>query len=236
MSLLSIVQDACRQLSLPVLASVVGNTTDSTAQLFLRLADEEVRSLANRHNWQAITKENTFTTTAQAVQVTASAIPTDFDRMVNESIFNRTTRERVWGPLSNEEWQYTQANLITLVDPSYRIRGNTILITPTPATGQTIAYEYISKNVLRDNTGAEVVGGYAADTNTSALDERLHSLGLVWRYRQAKGFVFDADQLEYERRVVDAIMRDGTRPRLSGDPISRQRVPRAPQTPDTLVF
>jgi hypothetical protein len=236
MSLLSIVQDACRQLSLPVLASVVGNTTDSTAQLFLRLADEEVRSMASRHNWQAITKENTFTTTATTVQVTASAIPTDFDRMVNESIFNRTSRERVWGPLSNEEWQYTQANLVTLVDPSYRIRGNTILITPTPATGETIAYEYISKNVVRDDTGAEVSGGFAADTNTSALDERIHSIGLVWRYRQAKGFAFDADQLEYERRVVEAIMRDGTRPRLSADPVSRVRVPRAPQTPDTLVF
>jgi hypothetical protein len=235
MSLLTIVQAACQQLSLPVLTSVVGNS-DNSAVLFLRLADAEVLSLAARHNWQAITKEQTFTTTASSVQVTASAIPTDFDHMVNETIFNRTSKERVWGPISNEEWQYTQANLVTLVDPSYRIRGGTILITPTPSSGDTIAYEYISKNILRTAAGVEITGGWAADTNTSALDERIHTLGLIWRYRQAKGYLYDEDQLEYERRVTEAIMRDGSRPRLSSDPVQRVRVPRAPQTPDTLVF
>lgn len=236
MSLLTMVQAACRELSVPVLSAVVSNTDSETAQLFLRLADQETQDLASRHAWQAIVKENTFTTTATTVQVTASAVPSDFDRMVNETFFNRTLRKRIWGPLDNEEWQYAVAHSVTLVDPSYRIRGNTIHITPAPATGQTAAYEYVSKNILRTSAGAEVTGGFAADDNTSALDERVHILGIVWRYKQARGFPHDADQLKYERRVMDAIMRDGSKPRLSCAPVSRVRVPRAPQTPDTLEF
>src|ERR1051326_6742553 len=118
MSLITIIQDACADLSLPQPTSVVGNSTGH-APLLLRLAKEELNSLATRYEWQALRAENTFSATATAVQVTASAIPVDFDRMVNESFFNRTSKRRVYGPLAAEDWQNIQAHTIVLVDPSY---------------------------------------------------------------------------------------------------------------------
>lgn len=233
MSLLTIVQDACRDLSLPVLTSVVGNSTGH-APLMLRVAKEELNSLATRHSWQRLIKENTFSATATSAQVTASAIPSDFDRMVNESMFNRTTRRHVWGPLDSVQWQYVQASLVTLVDPSFRIRGGTIHITPTPTSGNTIAYEYISLNKARTSASAEQEN-WAADADTSVFKEEIVTLGVVWRYRRAKGFAFNADQEEYERRVAEAIMRDGTRSRITTDPAIRFRSPAAPQMPETLT-
>ncbi len=235
MSLISIVQDACRHpsLGLPLLTTVIGNTT-SHAPLMLVAAKEELDSLATRANWQALTKEHTFTTTASAVQLTASAIPTDFDRMIHESIYNRTTRRQVYGPLSPEDWQNIQASLVTMVDPAYRIRGGTILMSPTPASGDTIAYEYISKYKVLSAVSAEQVT-WAADTDTTRFDEPIVTLGVVWRYRRGRGYPYSNELEEYERRVVDRIMRDGTRPRLFTDPPIRVRSPRAPQTPETLT-
>lgn len=234
MSLLTICQDACSDLSLPAVTSVVGNAV-SHAPLLLRIAKEELNSLATRHNWQRLTKEHTFAATASTVQVTASAIPSDFDRMVNESIFNRTDKERIWGPLSPEEWQNIQANSITMVDPSYRIRQNTILITPAPTAADTIAYEYISLNKARSSGGTEQAN-WEADSDTTVFREDIVTLGVVWRYRKSKGYAHSSDLEEYERRVVEAIMRDGTRSRLSCDPPNMLRQPSPPVTPDTLVF
>jgi hypothetical protein len=234
MSLLTILQDACRDLSLPVLTSVVGNT-ESHAPLMLRNAKEELNSLATRFTWQVLTKENTFTTIAAAAQTTASAIPTDFDRMVNESIFNRTQTEPVWGPITPDQWQNIQSSLVTLVDSVYRLRGGTILISPTPSAGQTIAYEYISTSKARSSGGTEQTN-WQADADTTVFREDIVTLGVVWRYRKSKGYDFTSDLEEYERRVSEAIMRDGSKPRLYSNAPTRVRHPYPPRTPDTLVF
>lgn len=236
MSLLSIVADACRHssLGLPVLVSVIGNAT-SHAPLMLQAAKEELDSLATRHNWQILTKENTFTTIAAAAQTTASALPTDFDRMVsNESIFNRTLRRPIYGPLSPEEWQDIQSSLVTMVNPAYRIRGGTILLSPTPSAGDTVAYEYISKYKARSSVAAEQEN-WQADTDTCVFPEPVVTLGVVWRYRRGRGYPYSNELEEYERRVAELILRDGTKPRLYTDPPVRIRRPRAPQIPDTLT-
>ena len=74
------------------------------------------------------------------------------------------------------------------------------------------------------------------DADTGRLDEYIMTLGLVWRFRKAKKLDFADELAVYEREVADAIMRDGSRPRLSMNMVSGERVPRPPTTPDTLVF
>jgi len=187
MSLITIVQDACAELSLPSLTSVVGNSIGN-APIMLRIAKEELNSLATRYEWQALRAENTFSATATAVQVTASAIPTNFDRMVNESFFNRTTKRRVWGPLSSDEWQNVQAHSVLLVDPSYYIRGGTILLTPAPTAGDTFAYEYIS-NLCVYSMGTATTPDqtyFQNDADTSIFDELMVARGVRWRFLSQK--------------------------------------------------
>lgn len=235
MSLLTIVQDALKHssLALPSVNTVVGNTT-SHAPGMLQAAKEELDSLATRANWQKLTREHTFTTIAAAVQTTASAFPTDFDRFVNESIWNRDT-DRELTAIDAMEWQRIQATVSVLVDPHYRVRGGTILITPTPTAGHTIAYEYISTYKVRSNAGADQVT-WAADSDTTVFPEPIVTLGVVWRYRRGRGYPYSAEAEEYERRVAEAILRDGVKPRLYTDAPSRLRRPFPPQMPETLVF
>lgn len=234
MSLLQMLKDASDELTLPR-PSIVVASTDSQVRQLLRIAQVEGRSLAKRHTWQVLTSEHTFTTTATAVQVTASAIPSDFGWAIPETMWNRTLKRRVYGPIDNQEWQETQGTSITQVNPAFRIRNNTILITPTPTTGQSIYYEYVSTKWCQSSGGA-AQAAWAADADTGRLDEYIMTLGIIWRFRAAKGLDFATGLAAYEREVADAIIRDGSRPRLRMDSATGIRAPRAPMTPDTLVF
>jgi hypothetical protein len=50
---------------------------------------------------------------------------------------------------------------------------------------------------------------WAADTDTSILDEDLIELGVIWRVLRRLGMAYDEEKEEYERRLDLAIARDG---------------------------
>lgn len=235
MSLLSLCQSAATQLSLPVPSAVVASTED-TDMIMLRLAQEEGIALMRRYAWQALTAEVTFTTIAAETQT--GVIPTDFDRIIPDTIWNRSTRRRVIGPLSADEWSESKAKQVTYVNPTFRIRGDAWLMTPTPPAGETIAFEYVSKHFCQSAGPTPTrQAAWAADTDTGRLDEGLMALGLVWRFRAAKGLPYGEDLALYEKRVMEAVMRDGGgKMRISADMTTVDRVPTRLQMPETLVF
>ena len=231
MSLLTIIQRACDRLTIPRPTAVVASTDQATLNL-LGLAQEEGKELSARAAWQAITTEKTFTTVAAALQT--SAVPADFDWYIPETMFNRTSRRQVYGPLSQHEWQQIQASLTTLVNPAFRFRGNNILISPTPTAGQTVAYEYVSKNWCESSGGTDQPS-WAADTDVGLLDEELMVLGVIWRFRKSKGLDYAEEFRTYENRVNLAMTRDGAKPRIDTTAVTYDRVTHSPQVPDTLV-
>lgn len=231
MSLLSIVQDAARRLGLTPPSSVI-NSPDENAKILLGMAQEEGKSLYDRHTWQAIQTEYTFPT---ADTVASYTLPGDFDALIKDTVFNRTRRRRMVGDLSPSQWQETQASLVTMVDPAFRIRGNRFLISPTPTSVETVAYEYVSKYWCQSDGGAGQ-SEWAADTDIGLLDEELMKLGVVWRFKAKKGLDYAEDMNSYEIKVNKAILKDGARVTIDTACMERDRVPHAPQVPETLVF
>jgi hypothetical protein len=59
------------------------------------------------------------------------------------------------------------------------------------------------------------------------------TLGLIWRFRQVKGLSYADDIQMYERRVADAEMRDGVKPRITTDPNAYDRAATKLQVPET---
>lgn len=236
-SILDLIEDACDELSLARPNEVVGNTNDDTATKLIRHLTRTCRQLAARYDWQRLRREKTFTTVALADQTTASWRPSDFMRFVPDSFYNRTKRYRVIGPLTSEEWQGHQATLMTRVYDAYTVRGNALLLAPTPAAGQSMAFEYITSNVGTDSTGGTERSSFTNDTDLAFLDDELLILGMVWRYRRAEGQDYAEDFREYELRVNDLLKMDMGRSRvldMSGS--DNDRVPVPPRVPDTLIF
>jgi len=239
-SLKSVIDDACIELSLPPLISVVENKADPQAQLLRRLVTAEGRALLKRHAWQRCVREWQFATTATPQQ--PHSIPVvnindwpDFDRYIPETMWDRTRKRPVYGPIDSAEWASIQSSFVTSINPGFRFMADMVYLTPTPPHGDVYSFEYVSRNWAY--TGGSVWRDHmSSDDDRTLLDEEALTLGVIYRFRADKGFEFGDDLKEYERRVADLIMTDGSRPRLQRANISSERVPRAPQAPQTIVW
>jgi hypothetical protein len=214
-SLLSIIQGAAGRLGIPSPSAVISSTNAQVAQL-LSLANKEGVELSARADWQVLTKEKTFLTTAAETQV--GAVATDYGHYLIDSMFNRSAIRKIVGPMTPAEWQAEKAfPVYTAVNPAFRIRGNALLFTPSDVTaGQTVAYEYISLNWVLAADGTTYKAAFTVDTDTSVLNETVMTNGVVWRFKSAKGLDFTEEFQEYEESVARLIAQDGGgRPRLN---------------------
>jgi hypothetical protein len=198
-SLLTIIAQVCGRLALTVPTTVVGSTDSQVTQLYT-LANKAGLDLAQAFNWQALVEEQTFVTTATTVQ--ANAIPSDFDRFIPNSFFNRTTMRPIIGPVTPQQWQWLIAQpAYSTVYLMYRERGGQFLMGPPstpPPAGDTIAFEYISENWAKSAAITPVPqSSFLADTDTSYLDENLIADAVVWMFLRAKGLSYAEEMTTY---------------------------------------
>jgi len=230
MSLLTIIQDASDRIGI-VRPSAVTGSADHQVRNLLALAQQEGKELARRGSWQTITKETTFLTTAAETQT--NALPADYDRMIPGTFYNRTQKRIVTGPLTAQEYADYKGRLTSLVYEAFRIRGNSILILPTPTANETMAFEYVSKYWAGTSADtASTAAAFAADSDQAFLDEEAMTLGVVWRYLRSRGQDYGEAFAAYERHVAQLLGRDGGARTLYMGARADTRVPRAPQVPD----
>jgi len=208
MTCLTLVQTACARLGFLKPAAVV-TSVDPQVQQFLALANEEGQSLSEATNWQALRKEGLFTTVAAQQQGTIATIAPGCKFIVNDTIWNRTLRMPVFGPLSPQQWQQQAAMFYQGHWNQFRIFDDTINFIPTPPAGQNCAFEYVSRNWTA--AGFE---SFQDDNDASLLDEKLMVLGVIWRFKQAKGLDFTTDLTKYQRQLTNLIARETPKPIL----------------------
>ena len=213
MSTLTIIREVCKRVGLPVPNTATGSTDPQVNQL-LAILNEEGQELAQRHAWQALNQEATFTTVATEIQGTLNSIAPGLKYIINDTIWNRDLKRPVFGPITEQRWQQLKA--MTMQGPwnQYRIIGNQIKFLPAPSAGQTCYFEYVSKNWCYDTTGV-TKSSFTLDDDEPYLDEQILQLGLEWRWKSAKGLEYAEKFNTYERRVMDAIGRDGGRDTLN---------------------
>ena len=208
MSLTTIINNAADRIGIPHPSAVV-LSTDQQALRLLGYANQEGKELARKYDWQVLTKEVTFSSTATAVQTDSGAtvVPTDFDRIKDGTFYNRTEKREVYGPLSPEEWQYSASVVSRVFVEAFRFRGDQLLMTPGDTSGDTIAFEYLSKKWVVQADGT-ATAAWTADGDTSILDEELITLGVVWRFKAAQGFDYAEEFRTYEMQCAARYMRD----------------------------
>lgn len=220
MNLLGIVNAVLGRIGFPLVSAAYSSTDPQIIQL-VALANEEGQDLASRRIWQALVNEGSFTTVATADQgaLDGSIVPTvnAFDFILNDTIFNRSTKLPVVGPLAARTYQARLALPATGPVSQYRIRGNHLLFNPAPAASQSCYFEYKTRNWLTNVTGVTPRENWGADTDIPVLDSRLMILGLKWRWKAAKGLEYAEDMQTYENNVADAMAKDGTRNTLHLD-------------------
>jgi hypothetical protein len=224
-TLLEIVTDLCGRQNIPVPTTVYG-TSDPQVRQIMRLLEEEGNDLAQRGEWESLTKEASHTTLALEDQGAIATIANSgFRNVKNNTIWDRTDRLPVLGPMSSSEWQAMKAVFTDGPRYRFRIRGGKLLVNPTPTAGHSWYFEYVSKLWMTDTGGTIYKRRFTADTDIILLPEDLTLQGLRWRWKKEKGMDYAEDFRTYETQVKSALGKDGGKPILSMDDSDRFPVP-----------
>ena len=211
---LSIVQTICGRLGLLSPTSAVGSS-DTQISNIVALCNEEGQELAARYEWTALQTEATYTTVATEDQGAIDTIAPGLKYIINDTIWNRSLRRPVFGPRTPQSWQQQKAFAINGPWSSHRIKNGHLYMFPVPVAGQDCYFEYVSANWCTDSTGATSYDAWNNDADIPRLDYQLIVLGTIWRWKKLKGFEYAEDFNVYERRVQDAMGRDGGKDWLS---------------------
>lgn len=217
MSLLTLVKQFCNRTGLTEPATVMGSTDDQIKQI-RALLEEEGNDLAQRGSWEGLTQQASLTTVADETQGALTTIASNGFRYIkNATIWDRTNKLPVYGPLSDQEWQAVKALVQTGPRYSWRIRGGQLIVNPVPTAGYAWYFEYVSQYWILGADLTTYKQYFTLDTDTLLLPETLLLMGLRWRWKKEKGFEYAEDFRTYEMQVKDALGRDGGKQVLYAD-------------------
>jgi hypothetical protein len=172
-----------------------------------------------------VTLNTPVATSTAAVSMTFAkqdyAMPTDFDRMISDTNWDRTNHWRNLGTKTSQEWQWLQGGIIS-VGPRerYRIYNNRLRIFQALTSIYTFAFEYVSNYwVMSAAATAGDKGAYTLDTDTSVFPDDLMLAGLKFYFLKAKKLDYSVELGEFMRALSYTKAQDVPVPAQSLAPI-----------------
>lgn len=155
-------------------------------------------------------------------------LPTDYDRMPKDADVTRANWY-TWGYVDAPSLNFWRdlVNGLASPNPGYWIMlNNQMQFRPAISSGDVAQYYYISKNAVLDENGTTTKAKFDRDNDTFLLDERVLTLGLIWKWRAQKRLEYSEDLANYETLIAQVsgkdkgskIIRAGTR-RWEGDTV-----------------
>lgn len=187
MSLLTIAHDVADETKGARPATIAGNN-DPAALQYLRLINKVGTRLMRLYLWNDIRKENTFVSVAGEDQT--GAIPSDFDRFVPETTWDRDSNNLISGPISAVEWNGLKVQTFSSQNKKFVYRGGSFLTQPVLGVGVNVAFEYMSNEWCTDTTGATGKTAMAVDTDIAILDEELIKAIVKYEWLKDEGLPY----------------------------------------------
>jgi hypothetical protein len=136
---------------------------------------------------------------------TKYTMPSDFDRVVDKTQWDKTRHWAMLGPESPQQWAWLKSGYISQ-GPRVRFRpmGGYMQTWPPLSSAEYLGLEYISKNWVVSATGVGK-SSVTVDTDTLIFPDHLIILGLKDKFTQAKGFARQyADDFSSQLSVAQA--------------------------------
>ena len=172
-----------------------------------------------------VTLNTPVLTSTAAVSMTFAkqdyAMPTDFDRMISDTNWDRTNHWRNLGTKTSQEWQWLQGGIIS-VGPRerYRIYNNRLRIFQALTSIYTFAFEYVSNYwVMSSGATAGDKGAFTADSDTTIFPDDLMLAGLKFYFLKAKKLDYAVELGEFMRALSYTKAQDVPVPAQSLAPI-----------------
>ena len=143
------------------------------------------------------------------------ALPPDFQRPVDGTMWDRSRYWQMRGPQSPQQWQVYKSSVIGQASVQRRFRfrqeGGQLRfsVDPVPTdNGSPLVMEYVSNAWCESQSGTPQTL-WEADTDIGILDEYLMTLGVTWRMLRRLGLSYQEELSEYESQIAKAMATDG---------------------------
>lgn len=204
MTVLSACQDAIARLVATKPNAVFASDVEICVEI-ASLSNEAAADIAKGHDWQALTALKTINGDGTTE---GWPLPDDYDRMVNGTDVHSGTW--IWQRYTNtglDGWLELKA-LLPAIPPGYwNILGGSMSFVPVIATGDKAEFYYVSSKWARA-AGGTPKAAFDRDDDSFALDERLLTLALIWRWKSMKGMDYQEDMRNYDIALSQAMARD----------------------------
>lgn len=156
---------------------------------------------------------------------TKYTMPSDYDRMIDKTQWDKTRHWEMLGPLTAQQWQFLKSGFIsTGPRVRYRILGGFFQLWPAVPNGEYLGFEYLSNAYVTDVLGVSK-SLFTVDTDTCVFPDRLMVLGIKLKYFEIKGFDTSAIYRDYNAELDTAKAND----------LGSQTLSFAPQNSSNLI-
>lgn len=204
--------EICALANLPQLTQYVNNTSRN-AQIVVNAIKDGARDVHRAFNWTAVTIRGTLNLTSQDSDY---ALPSDFDRYVQESMWDETNDNPVRGPMSVQQFEALESGTPNtgFIYYWWRIKRHTsdptLLMAeffPKPTGPYTVNYSYISKNYV--SSSSTLYPKIQSDADTFIIDDQLVKLNATWRLLRKVGMNYVDEKMDYQFALQEREARDG---------------------------
>lgn len=209
MTLLSICQDILKETKSSFIpTTIIGNNDDVATQIFQTIK-VSITDLARNYQWQELQKEYSFTSVANQAEYN---LPTDFDKMIDNTFWNASQNWAIIGGLTPENWRILKNSLNAQAETIeyYRIRNNKIVIHRTPTVVENYVLEYVSKYIVK-SAGDVNQTQFLADTDNPVIDEYILRLDSTWRWLKNNGRSYAEEKSIADKAIGERIKANGSR-------------------------
>lgn len=216
MSLLTLCQDILRETKSSFIPTIIIGNNDDVAQQILQAVKVSITELSRNYEWQELQKEYSFSSVIGQAEYD---LPTDFDRIVNNTFWNASQNWAMIGGLTPENWRVLKNSLLTQAETVeyYRIKGNQIIIHRTPSAVENYVYEYISKYIVKSSSDVEQTG-FLADSDNPVIDDYILRLDTTWRWLKNNGRAYADEKAIAEKAIAERVKANGSRGTITAEP------------------
>lgn len=207
-SWLEILQDAADEVGVNR-TLVSGNSGDlsdnSQARQLYSIGHRTIISLKREHDWERMIKQGSI---AFVLDQLIYDLPSDFLRFRSDTMWDRDNNRKVNFPIDSVRWAHIKGWVSNVeITRQVRLYGGHLHLYQAPTlaeSGQELHFEYVSKNIAGTDIDNLTLELPSADATTVGLPADLVSLGIIWRYRKAKGYEWQDYFREYNKEMQAA--------------------------------